>query len=877
VHRLLRYLGLRADACVGHSTGEFSAAHAAGALRLGTEARAAAFSTGLNDAYHAAMASDDVPRAVLLAVAAEREQLEAIAREAGGELSVAMDNCPHQAVLVGEPAAAERARAILQREGLIFEQLPYDRAVHTPRFAAFVDRLRGVFAATEVGPPAAALYSCTTTARYPDEPEAIRELLAGHWTAPVEFRRTIEALYDEGARVFVECGPRGNLTAFVEDILRGREFCAVPVDVQRRSGTTQLNHLVAMLLVHGVELDVAQLYADRGARLVEWEATPVAPEPAHEVPLATGWPMLRLRDAAIAPLRTPVVAPPRPVETPAVAGGDDIEAAMRAHLHTMGAFLSAQEEVMQAFLAPPQVELHPLLGTVVSLTPGAELMTRRVIEPAEDRYLDDHRLGGGLAVMPLAMSISILAEAAAALAPDLGVTGLRDVRAHRWLAFGDEPVTVEVRARRQPHDDGSVRVHAELHALGDDGDPVVEGTVLLGTALPPPPSPLPAPADARPPRCGEVYGDVMFHGPRWQAIRAVEATGADGARARLEVLPLDGFLASEHLPDLAVDPIALDAAGQLVGVWAADRLDTARVIFPFRLAALDLHSPPPPVGEMLECAAATERVGDVLLRSDIDVRPAGGPAWMRLGGWEDKRFDVPPQFEPLVLDAGHMSEPWQLPVNGACRRMTARVPRDGGPWLQAWEQRVLSAAEREQLRRLRAPEPRRLEWLGARTAAKEAVQQLVREHRGIEPRLAEIELVPDDAGRPVVRGLDPAPVVSLSHTDGRAVALAALEGRVGIDIERLGPRPAGFREAAFGGEERELFDGDEWMLRCWCAKEAVAKAAGSGLAGNPRSAQIVAVDLATGRIDVAFAGERMVAHSFRDGDLIVATTDGGPA
>ena len=48
-----------------------------------------------------------------------------------------------------------------------------------------------------------------------------------HWLRPVEFRRTIETLHDEGVRLFVEVGPRGNLTAFVEDILRGRPFCTV--------------------------------------------------------------------------------------------------------------------------------------------------------------------------------------------------------------------------------------------------------------------------------------------------------------------------------------------------------------------------------------------------------------------------------------------------------------------------------------------------------------------------------------------------------------------------------------------------------------------------------------------------------------------------
>jgi acyl transferase domain-containing protein/phosphopantetheinyl transferase len=927
VYRLLSRLGVRADAFVGHSTGEFSAAHAAGVLQIDDEQRRARFSEGLYACYADADARDDLPRAVLLAVAAPREQAEAIAREAGGELYVAMDNCPHQVVLVGEPAAAERARAIIAREGLIHEELPYDRAVHTPRFAPFADRLREVFTATEVAAPHTPLYSCTTAGRCPHDPVAIRELLVEHWVSPVEFRRTIEALHDEGARVFVECGPRGNLTAFIEDILRGRELCAVAADVQRRSGTRQLNHLVAMLMVHGVELDLAELYAGRGARDVAWDdpGAHAAPAPAARLPLAGRWPMLRLPEAAVEMVRTPRAPEPVPALVGGPADGPDgsgVDHAIDGHLQTMQRFLSAQQEIMQAVLLAPEADEagphpllppepraanpHPLLGEIVASTPGAELVARRVIDPAGDRYLDDHRLGGGLAVMPLAMSLAILAEAAAELVGDLGVTGLRDVRAHRWLAFGDEPQTVEVRARVLPGDGATARVRVELRNLTEDGEaqaapptPVVEATVLLATALPAQPAQLPALADPRPSRWSgeELYREAMFHGPLWQAVRALEATSARGARARLEVLALDGFLRDGPMPELAVDPVALDAAGQVVGFWTAERLERGKVVFPFRLAALDFHGPRPATGATLECTADIELVGDQLVRSDIDVRPAGGPAWMRLTGWEDKRFDLADEQLALVVggEGAAMSAEWAAPIAGLaggrplhCRRMTARVPADGGPWLQAWAHRVLSRGERAQLRALRAPEPRRLEWLGARTAAKEAVVRLARAHAGVELRPTDVELEPDENGRPVVAGrareaLGTAPAVSLSHSGGEAVALAALDGRVGIDVERLRERPAGFADAAFGPDERRLLADlpEEWTLRCWCAKEAVAKAVGSGLLERPRDAEVVAIDRPQGRITVRLAGRSLIAHSSRDDDLIVATTlcepEGGPA
>jgi acyl transferase domain-containing protein/phosphopantetheinyl transferase len=921
VHRLLRRLGLRADACVGHSTGEFSAAHAAGVLRIDGDERRAAFSLGLNRCYADATTEDDVPRAILLAVAAEREQVEAIVREAGGELSVAMDNCPHQVVLAGEPAAAERALRIVEREGLIHERLPYDRAVHTPRFAPFAERLREVFDTTDVGAGAAPLYSCTTGGRYPDDPAAIRELLVEHWVSPVEFRRTIEALHDDGARVFVECGPRGNMTAFIEDILRGREHCAVPADVQRRSGTTQLNHLVGRLMAHGLDLDLAELYAGRDAREVDWEDGLPSPVPSGSprLDLSTRWPMLRLSDAAVQAVAPPptadggrnghapdpdpqpahaaVAAPATAMAAPALAPeAGDAEVAMDDHLRTMAEFLTTQQEVMEAFLLAPEPLVHPLLGTVTAFTPGAELVSRREVDPERDRYLDDHRLGGGLAVMPLAMSLAILAEAAAALLPGLRVTGLRQVRAHRWLAFGDEPQTLEITARRLPLPADAAHVAVELRNLSEDGDahgPVVEATVVLADAPPPPPAPLPELDDARPSRTApdRLYRDVMFHGPRWQAVRAIDATGRRGVRAVLERLPLDGFWGDEPVPPPALDPVTLDAAGQVIGFWTAERLERGRVVFPFRLAALDVHGPAPAVGAALECTAAIDLQGELLVRSDIDVRVPGGEPWLRLSGWEDMRFDVPPALLPLV--AGHAGDPMSRTLDPVlagldggrpleCRHMLAALPADGGPWMQAWAHRVLSRQEREQLRALRGPEARRVQWLAARTAAKEALQRLLRAERGLDLAAAEIEIHAGENGRPIVAGrwlgAEQPPEVSLAHTDGHAVALAAAGGRVGIDVERLRSRPDGFMEAAFAPAELALLGGlaapdlEEWALRCWCAKEAVAKALGSGLVGGPREVAVVAIDRERERITVERGEERLTAQSHRQDDLIVATT-----
>jgi phosphopantetheinyl transferase len=191
---------------------------------------------------------------------------------------------------------------------------------------------------------------------------------------------------------------------------------------------------------------------------------------------------------------------------------------------------------------------------------------------------------------------------------------------------------------------------------------------------------------------------------------------------------------------------------------------------------------------------------------------------------------------------------------------------------------------------LKAPERRRLEWLLGRIAAKDAVRDHLQRCFGLIVPAADVEILPDASGRPLVTGswvgqTVPAPLVSISHVDGAAVAvLTDAEGTsgVGIDLERYGRMKPGMENVAFTAREREMldtFDADErqaWALRLWCAKEASAKATGCDI--RPLSAALAVEDIhrergtVVMRYDSPNAGTvTFSAATAREGDWIVAT------
>jgi len=161
---------------------------------------------------------------------------------------------------------------------------------------------------------------------------------------------------------------------------------------------------------------------------------------------------------------------------------------------------------------------------------------------------------------------------------------------------------------------------------------------------------------------------------------------------------------------------------------------------------------------------------------------------------------------------------------------------------------------------MRAVEKRLHEWLLGRLVAKQAVRALLEKNGFSAPALAQIEIVPDAYGRPLVSAPAgfPAPALSIAHSQGAAVALAVLdpEALVGVDLESLAHRRQDFESVAFDPPERSWLGTlppdlrQEWALRMWCAKEAAGKALGRGLSEGLPAFHISRADTTTGIIEV---------------------------
>ncbi|MEV4436227.1 SDR family oxidoreductase [Streptomyces sp. NPDC049585] len=371
---VLGELGLRPDCTAGHSLGELTALHAAGAYDAAALMRLA---RRRGELMHDAAAGTP---GGMLAVAASPQESAAVLEAAGlADVWIANHNAPRQTVLSGTAEGLAAAAARFAAASIDTTALPAAAAFHSPLVAAASEPFAKTLAGEPVGAPVLEAWSNTDAAPHPADPARIRDRLAGHLASPVRFAEQIEAMYAAGVRVFAEVGAGSVLTALVGRILGDRPHLAVSFDHRDRHGVTALQDGLARLAVHGIPLDFAPYWRHY--------SPPAEPEqerrPTMTVKIDGGNhgrahpprqnPVPVHLDTANAPAPLPVTAlPPTAVAAappPAPAAPEPwarlVEDAQRQTAEAHAAYQRMMTESHLAFLKVAESSFAALLGTPV--------------------------------------------------------------------------------------------------------------------------------------------------------------------------------------------------------------------------------------------------------------------------------------------------------------------------------------------------------------------------------------------------------------------------------------------------------------------------------------------------------------------------------
>jgi acyl transferase domain-containing protein/acyl carrier protein len=253
---ILDLLKIKPVAVGGHSFGEVSALCAAGVFDR-TTALAIARRRGALMAEAASKTAGS-----MCAVSAPIHEVRSLIESWGLPVVVANHNSPTQVVLSGSTDAIIEAEAKLKAAGLSAKRLNVATAFHSDIVSASTVPFAAALADKPFHPPTIPVYANATAQPYTGDADTMRKTLANQLAQPVRFVEQVEAMWEAGARVFVEVGPDSVLTNLVGKCLEGKAHTAVALDRKGKHGIQALWLGLAQLAAAGVPMDLAALWAD---------------------------------------------------------------------------------------------------------------------------------------------------------------------------------------------------------------------------------------------------------------------------------------------------------------------------------------------------------------------------------------------------------------------------------------------------------------------------------------------------------------------------------------------------------------------------------------------------------------------------------------
>jgi acyl transferase domain-containing protein/phosphopantetheinyl transferase len=831
----LKRLNVVPDAVAGHSVGEWTAMIAGGIHSASEVDRLL---------EHQDLDSLRVPGVEFAVLGCGIEHVaEAIADNP--DIVVSHENSTHQTIVCGKAEAVDAIVRDFRAHNVLCQVLPFRSGFHTPMLEPYLAPLRSAVGTLGVHRPTVPVWSATTASIYPYDEAEVRALYIRHLLEPVRFRSLIQSMYATGFRVFVQVGP-GQLGSLIDDTLNDAEHLTVAANSAHREGLAQLRRVSTAFWVEGGEPMLEALAPVSGMA-----GDPVG-RPAVKLDLSAPLISVDSVEDGVLPRTTAACTPAS--DSPLAASFDELgelgdifpeaaelSALLRETADTAKAVIRTARGAPVATMSAGGVTASGPTSTAAPREVPPTAVPQEVLRVSTEAmpYVLDHCFApqredwpneaDRRPVVPATTVVKHMMDAAELAEPGLLAVGVQDVRLNRWLVAAP-PVDVPVTVSRE----GAQGVRVEMGEYA-------QATVVLAKDYPRdvPPAWSETSGKAEGERlptltAQQFYAERwMFHGPRFQGITELTAFGDRHVRAVITVPPAPGSL--------------LDNVGQLFGHWIVETQTAGRVVFPVAIRSIRFFGPEPEAGTHVECGLRITSISATRFAFDAQVIRQG-EVWAEITGWQDHRFDSHPDTEPA----------YRVPE---INTLSTRQPGDWVLLPDRWASvasrdlylhKYLNAPEREEHHEC-SPRAQR-HWALGRMAVKDAVRGMLWD-RGWGPVFpAEILVTDDAAGRPTVTGRYglrlPRIEVSLAHCGELGVAIArGAEGGtgsdlgVGIDVEEIKERPQSTVDFALLPSESTLLSklpvvsGEPealWFTRFWCAKEAVSKAVGTGLRGQPK-------------------------------------------
>lgn len=535
-HDLMARLGVFPDMITGTSLGEWSAAVAGGMIELEQVAAMNVYAQGEQ--------IDEIKGAVGL-TQCHLDTLQPYLDEFNREnvrITCSMDLSPGQMVFGGERDAVDQFCKILNEAGIWCKYLNLF-PIHTPLCRPIADLIYRRLEGLRVSTPIVPVFSAATAEEFPTDAEKMRVLLADNAVLPVKMRTLFTKLHDEGARIFLQLGGGGKIATPITETLAGKPFTILSLDVSNRHPVHQLQHLIASLYAHHVEVKPDLLF-DARRRCLKRSAVEKNKSSELVVKLPMAIPKFQIRDehldlhpetqgAAVTafPEKTTVSDARHAVLESTASPMSEWEEVLAEQMNAMTRMYTLQKEdeladmthfthmlecqarflmsaaggVSSSPLASPMAsakaydrpvgrpsEPLPFIGRIEDHVQERKIVIRRTLSLTVDLFLMDHAFipcpdhikppDEKLPTLPMAVALEIIAEAAQTLFPGKMVCGLKNIQNKRWINLTEtirEKDLIITAQAKKAESSGEIETECTIAVDSDEREICFFGIVLL--------------------------------------------------------------------------------------------------------------------------------------------------------------------------------------------------------------------------------------------------------------------------------------------------------------------------------------------------------------------------------------------------------------
>ncbi len=257
--RLWMSWGVHPKAFIGHSIGEFVAAHLAGVFSLADGLRLVATRGKL---------MGSLERGSMLGVRGRHEEVTALMPST---LSLAAINSPGLCVVSGTTDSIQSFSKFLEEKNIRSKLLHTSHAFHSAMMDEVVEPFRKVAETIHLKAPTIPIISTVTGDWLSDEEATDPRYWAGHLRNTVRFSPAVIRALDEGFSLMLEAGPRN----VASTLIRQHNQSKVPVAVssleslEGQSDYASIMKAAGQLWMHGVEIDWRGFYSGQQRQLIE--------------------------------------------------------------------------------------------------------------------------------------------------------------------------------------------------------------------------------------------------------------------------------------------------------------------------------------------------------------------------------------------------------------------------------------------------------------------------------------------------------------------------------------------------------------------------------------------------------------------------------